>query len=177
MKRSLITVVLTLSVLFLGSSLVKAETWISDYGYYHFQNEISAKDRIIPHVDNIFDFKRSPNPGGESIEKGRYFIETSYIGKQDGNGEDKDYIYLDQLVTKQDLQSTSYYICDPLHDRVELQFEMWLLDTKNTRTSFYVGQDFGNDVGFVGIKFAWKLGKSYVDKLEERIRALEENRK
>lgn len=71
------------------------ENWIPDYGYYDSPREISAKDRIIPYTSKIFDFEKSANPGGEKIEKGRYYIETKYQGGY--KDPDPDYIYLDEI--------------------------------------------------------------------------------
>lgn len=75
-----------------------AETWIDNYGYYENKNEISAKDKLIGEVNNIFDFENGKNVGGEKIEQGRYYIETKYKGGY--NGTDPDYIYLDEIVGK-----------------------------------------------------------------------------
>lgn len=90
--------VLTFLVLIVTNGLVFAETWIPNYGYYENKNEILAKDRIMDDFNNIFDFEKSPNVGGERIEQGRYYIETKYQGGY--NGTDADYVYLDEVVGK-----------------------------------------------------------------------------
>lgn len=75
---------------------IYAEDSIKDYGYYENKNEISAKNRFIPYIDNIFDFENSKNPYGEKIEEGKFYIETKYKGGY--NGTDADYIYLDEIM-------------------------------------------------------------------------------
>lgn len=87
--RKIIPVVLMLTL----PIICHAETTKGDYGYYHYQNEIQAKDRIIPHVNSIQDNKNDN-------ESGRYYIETEYRGKKDSNGIDKDYVYLDEIAGK-----------------------------------------------------------------------------
>jgi hypothetical protein len=96
MKKFLVAVIAVLSLVIVSQAW--AETWINDYGYYENKNEISAKDRLIGDVDNIFDFEKSSNAGGEKIEAGRYYIETKYQGGY--NGTDPDYVYLDEIMGK-----------------------------------------------------------------------------
>lgn len=97
MKKTLIlTATIFLAIVFNSN----AETWIPNYGYFHYDNEKSAKKEIKKDVTKIFDFENSANAGGEKIEKGKYYIETKYKGKQDGNGIDKDYVYLEDLIGK-----------------------------------------------------------------------------
>lgn len=92
-------IMLILGIVLLSSLLtinVYAETQNPSYGCYENENEISAKDRIIPDVNNIFDYENSPNANGEKIDYGRYYIETKYKGGY--NGIDPDYIYLDEIM-------------------------------------------------------------------------------
>lgn len=72
-----------------------AENYLNNYGYYEHTDEVSAKDYIKDYVNNIFDFENSPNPGGESIKEGRYYVPITY--KRDG-GVDEDYLYVDDLL-------------------------------------------------------------------------------
>lgn len=66
-----------------------------------------------------------------------------------------------------------------LKDRYEIQGEIRISDTQRTSTAIYGIHDFNNDIQTVGIKFTWKLGKSYeeklLDELEQRIKELENN--
>lgn len=79
-------------------SLVYAENYLPNYGYYENGNEITAKDRLIPETSQIFDFNTSPNPGGETIQDGRYYVPVQYNGGY--NGTDTDYLYVDELIGK-----------------------------------------------------------------------------
>lgn len=78
--------------------LVHAESYLPNYGYYENTNEITAKDRIIPETTKIFDFDNAPNPGGESLQDGRYYVPVQYKGGY--NGTDTDYLYVDELIGK-----------------------------------------------------------------------------
>lgn len=93
MKRNKIA----LAVMFLSCS-VYAESYLPNYGYYENGNEIAAKDRLIPGTSKIFDFDNAPNPNGETIENGRYYIPIQYKGGY--NGTDTDYLYIDELAGK-----------------------------------------------------------------------------
>jgi hypothetical protein len=63
-----------------------------------------------------------------------------------------------------------------LEDRYEVIGEIRILDTRKTTTSIYAGRDINNDVNIVGVKFTYKLGRSYYEKkldaLEARVNNL-----
>lgn len=96
-------ILLAITLILCTPVLSYAETWIPNYGYYENSNEISAKNRLIGALDNIYDFETSANPGGESIADGRYYIETKYKGGN--NGIDADYVYLDELLSQPNTQT------------------------------------------------------------------------
>lgn len=87
---------LTFIVLSFCVSTSYAENWIENYGFYDNKNEISAKDYLIKNVNNIFDYEKSANNGGEKIKNGRYYLPIKYQGGN--NGIDEDYIYVDELL-------------------------------------------------------------------------------
>jgi len=64
-----------------------------------------------------------------------------------------------------------------LEDRYEVIGEVRVLDTKKTTTSIYAGRDINNDNNIFGVKFTYKLGRSYyerkIDEIEARLNKTE----
>jgi hypothetical protein len=103
-KLTLIASILALSF---SASIAHSETWIEDFGYYHFNNEVSAKDGVKEDLTGIFDFENSPNPGGEKIEHGKYYFDVKYKGKRDKKGSvDVDHVYLEDVLGKDGTDGT-----------------------------------------------------------------------
>lgn len=186
MKKIILSVICFMCV----SSSAFAENWIENYGYYDNVNEISAKDRIIPYVDNIYDFDDKPNPGGESLEFGRYYIDTKYLGAN--NDVDTDHVYLDKLLTKEQMENNNKEITklingvkttdvrttDELQNRLKhleerqyiLEGEIRVYDTKRWQTKVYAEYSFNRQtVSEVGVKVQFKLGSSYEERLIEEL--------
>lgn len=226
--------IMTLIVAF-TPCLLYAENYLPNYGYYENTNEITAKDRLIPETSKIFDFDNAPNPGGESIENGRYYVPVQYKGGY--NGTDTDYLYVDELVGKNgedgtngvngqnglngtngvdgrngsdadakiaeekiaietqtriesenrintNLRTTNSRV-DALDSRVSnleetkvlIDIEARLLDRKHTAVSVYNSYDYRHQRNnAVGLKFLFKVGKSYeetrIEELEKKLEML-----
>lgn len=191
-----IILILTFSLIIPFS--VYAENSIVNYGYYDYNNEISAKDRLIPHFDTIFDFEKSANAQGEKIESGRYYVPIYYQGKADNiNSVDEDFVYVDEFLDEinnnivQNIYSTTQInnnsqrissLENKVNSMEKLQKNFvgkirWL-DTKKWEVETFVTYNENRDaVSQVGIELTFKIGKSYTDKkmeaLEKRIEELE----
>jgi len=185
MKKYTLFMSIIISLLFCSN--VFSETWIEDYGYYENKNEISAKDRLIGSVENIFDFENKKNKGGEKIKNGRYYIETKYKGGN--NGTDEDYVYLDELQGKDGKQGEKGNTGEKgdkgeqglkgegLKNSTEIQYEGVIKSWKRAEVSIYYIHDFNNDRDTVGTKIKHYWGKSWsekeLDKVNARLERLE----
>lgn len=183
---------LIITALVFTTTFAYGENSILKYGYYENTNEISAKDRLIPNVDNIFDFENKANPKGEKIEKGRYYIDTKYKGGN--NGTDRDHVYLDEFVTDKDLSDVNKNIkwnktainqvkeinsnqtsrinnnANRLSELEETQYilglDIRLYDSKRWKVKVFA--DYSSNRGLVdraGVRFTFKFGQSYEEKL------------
>lgn len=57
-----------------------------------------------------------------------------------------------------------------LENRYEVIGEIRLTDTRKTSISIYGGYDVHNEVGITGVKFTWKMGKSYEERKIEDLK-------
>jgi len=132
-------IMLATLMLFSLTKIVYSETYIQDYGYYENSNEISAKNRLIGALDNIYDFENSANPGGESLENGRYYLETKYKGGN--NGIDADYVYLDELLSQPNTQT--------IQNNSNIQYNKQLINA-NTQTINQNSKDIADNSNRIG---------------------------
>jgi len=179
-------------VLYFSTASAHAEVYLKDYGYYENVNEITAKDRIIGAVDNIFDFKAAANPGGERIGKGRYYIPISYRGGN--NGVDEDYIYLDEMLSQnsRSINNTSHInrldsqVTD-LNNRLNkledtqqvIGGRIRVYDSRKWQVNIFADYSINREqVDRAGIRFTFKFGESYeerrLNELEQRLKQLED---
>lgn len=181
---------------------VKAEVSVPNYGFMENSNEINAKNELISNMNPnyIFDYNNQPNQDGESIQNGHYYVPISYNGGN--NGIDTDYLYLSDLkneVVKEvetNNNTTTTKIAqglvtnnertDQTNNRIaELERPQFIIggvlrhiDTKKWQVNSFidVSTTRGN-IDRVGVRFTYKIGKSFeetrIEELQARLDKLE----